>query len=99
MEPKSIAEQAKIRGVEVPVGLTAGEIRVLGFTVCTDVPAHAVLKVDNNDPTWIRPEGQAITGYAFVWPAPSRIDQVVEEIAKQEDVNFIAEIKKAVDGK
>lgn len=99
MDDKTIAEQAAERGVEVPVGLTAGEIRVLGFSVDPDVPAHAVLKVDDNDPTWIRPVGQAITGYAFVWPAPSLIDQVVEDLAKQEDAKFLAEVKKAVDGK
>jgi hypothetical protein len=98
MERKSISEQARVRGVEVPVGLTVAEIRDLGFTVDAAVPSHAVLQVDNDDPSWTRPEGQVLTGYVFVWVQPF-LDTALEELAKEEDAKFREACLKGIDGK
>lgn len=52
-----VADQARQRGVAVPVGRTAGDLRHNAYVLDDEVPDHAVLRFDPFSPT----------GFAWCW--------------------------------
>lgn len=102
MNPKTIAEQARTLGVEVPVLRTAKEIRAMGFTVLSSIPDSAVLCVDDGTGDLRLGPFKERTGYMFVYNKGWRevmLDQAMEAMAKQEDAAFLATFEKVINNR
>lgn len=52
-----VADQAQQRGVAVPVGRTAGDLRYSAYVLDDELPDYAVLRLDPSSPT----------GFSWAW--------------------------------